>query len=202
MSVIITNNNSLEESSFLESLLDGPNFTTLIFKKLSNLSSSAYEIGLVKVENDKIVDYYYSNFKPIRPVYKKLQSLIPIDIKNKIDDAPSFDTIFPKIKHFFDSRVVITPTMHPEPSNLNYICDYYKIDIAPLIFTFTGTEKSVDVESVVIGHKQNQLKNSLDLATEAAISRINNKDYYTKIINKSGVELKIILDSEIKSKKL
>jgi hypothetical protein len=201
MSVIITKENTWDETNYLESLLNGPNFTTLIFKKLSNLSSSAYEIGLVKVENDKIVDYYYSNFKPIRPVYKKLQSLIPIDIKNKIDDAPSFDTIFPKIKHFFDSRVVITPTMHPEPSNLNYICDYYKIDIAPLIFTFTGTEKSVDVESVVIGHKQNQLKNSLDLATEAAISRINNKDYYTKIINKSGVELKIILDSEIKSKK-
>ncbi len=71
------------------------NYLAIDFETANNSANSACAIGLVRIEDGKIADTFYSLIKPPNPFF--LYTHIHGICKEDIVDAPSFSDIFPKI---------------------------------------------------------------------------------------------------------
>lgn len=83
------------------------NFTAIDFETANEKRNSACSLGITRVENNKIVDRKYFLIKPPEmrfvPQNIWIHNIYPEDVEN----ADTFDKIWPKIKDYFEEELVI-----------------------------------------------------------------------------------------------
>lgn len=97
---------SWDESHMLQERLEGLDFAAVCMKTLNVDSRTAYEVGLVKVVGWRVVDTFSSYMNPVAPISKALRKVISEELLQKIDEAPTLLDLWPRISHFFESRVL------------------------------------------------------------------------------------------------
>jgi DNA polymerase-3 subunit epsilon len=97
------------------------NFVALDFETANAYRRSACSIGMVKVEDGKIVDEYYSLIKPtpfrFEPINTKIHGLSEIDCLN----APDFNELWPAIYSWFENQNIVGHNVSFERSVLKHI---------------------------------------------------------------------------------
>ena len=83
------------------------NFTSIDFETATGYRDSACAVGIVSVENSKIVNEYYSLIKPPKNYYwGKFTEIHGITSQDTIN-APNFNEIYPKIKELLSGKTII-----------------------------------------------------------------------------------------------
>lgn len=126
----IPKDNSWDESHMLERKKNGLDFATVCVKTLNVDSRTAYELGLVKVVGWQVVDTFFSYIQPVYPLSKALRKILPVELSKKIDQAPSLDSIWSTIEHFFESNVLYGS--EASTRRLIYCLEAYNLDISPV----------------------------------------------------------------------
>lgn len=157
----IPKNGSWDESHMLQNKEKGLDFVSVCVKILTD-SRTSYELGLVKVVGWKVVDTFFSFIQPVTPISKALRKKLPEDFLIKVDNAPSLNSIWPDIEHFFESNVLCGS--HESRRCLLYCLDKYEIDISPVALPVCPTPKET-----LVG------KSALDCAVAWAASRIRSR---------------------------
>jgi len=97
------------------------NFVALDFETANTYRRSACSIGMVKVEDGKIVDEYYSLIKPtpfrFEPINTRIHGLSEIDCLN----APDFNELWPAISTWFENQNIVGHNVSFERSVLKHI---------------------------------------------------------------------------------
>ncbi|UQS81652.1 3'-5' exonuclease [Bombilactobacillus folatiphilus] len=83
------------------------NFTAMDFETANYQADSACSLALALVENDQIVDTFYTLINPQAPFNSKNISIHHIRPQD-VATAPTFDQIWPHIQSLFDTRHLIT----------------------------------------------------------------------------------------------
>lgn len=104
------------------------NFTSIDFRILTDVRTSACAIGMVKVKNGEIVDKYYSLIKPIPDNYKKDRSAIYGITREMVADAPTFEELWPKIKDFIGDDFLTGYSAEASRSIFDKQLYHYKLD--------------------------------------------------------------------------
>lgn len=113
------------------------NFIALDFETANHYRKSICSIGLVKVENGKIVDEFYSLVKPtpfnFEPLLTKIHGLTEVDCLN----APEFNSIYPSVSSWFHNQVILGHNVSFEKSVLKHLSLEYQIDFNVMDFLCT-----------------------------------------------------------------
>ena len=113
------------------------NFIALDFETANHYRKSICSIGLVKVENGKIVDEFYSLVKPtpfnFEPLLTKIHGLTEVDCLN----APEFKYLWPSVSSWFHNQVILGHNVSFEKSVLKHLSLEYQIDFNVMDFLCT-----------------------------------------------------------------
>lgn len=103
------------------------NFVAIDFETANRQRASACEIGLVIVENSKIVDSYRTLIKPspnhFEPGNIRVHNIRPIDVMN----SPSFDKIFDELKPYLEDKHIIAHNATFDIGVLRACLDQYQL---------------------------------------------------------------------------
>ena len=114
--------------------MDKLNFIALDFETANHYRKSVCSIGMVKVENGKIVDEYYSLVKPtpfnFEPLFTRIHGLNEVDCFN----APEFNSIWSSISSWFNNQIILCHNVSFEKSVLKHLSLEYQIDFNVLEF--------------------------------------------------------------------
>jgi DNA polymerase-3 subunit epsilon len=114
------------------------NFITIDFETAKFSRKSACSVGLVKFQDGKAADTYYSLIRPptlyIRPDFTAIHGLTVDDVK----DAPRFKNIWDsEIKPFIGDFPLAAHNAAFDMSVLTAVLDWYKLDIPKLPYFCT-----------------------------------------------------------------
>jgi DNA polymerase III subunit epsilon len=105
------------------------NFTALDFETATPEHNSICQVGLVKVENDVIVEKYMSLVKPPNNVYAfsniNIHGIEPTHTEN----SPFFNELWFRIKHLIERNLVVCHNTDFDILKLGETLKYYKIEI-------------------------------------------------------------------------
>lgn len=114
--------------------MDNLNFIALDFETANHYRKSVCSIGMVKVENGKIVDEFYSLVKPtpfnFEPLFTRIHGLNEVDCFN----APEFNRIWSSIYSWFNNQIILGHNVSFEKSVLKHLSLEYQIDFNVLEF--------------------------------------------------------------------
>ena len=117
--------------------MENLNFIALDFETANSSRLSVCSIGLVKVENGKIVDEFYSLVKPtpfnFEPLLTKIHGLTEVDCLN----APEFKYLWPSVSSWFHNQVILGHNVSFEKSVLKHLSLEYQIDFNVMDFLCT-----------------------------------------------------------------
>ena len=117
--------------------MENMNFIALDFETANHYRKSICSIGLVKVENGKIVDEFYSLVKPtpfnFEPLLTKIHGLTEVDCLN----APEFKYLWPSVSSWFHNQVILGHNVSFEKSVLKHLSLEYQIDFNVMDFLCT-----------------------------------------------------------------
>lgn len=82
------------------------NFVAMDFETANYHASSACSLALAMVENDEIVDTFYTLINPQQPFYSRNISIHHIRPED-VADAPTFDQVWPHIESLYDLNHLI-----------------------------------------------------------------------------------------------
>lgn len=119
--------------SFLNTQDGVSDFCALAARRLEDYNKSSYKMGLVKVKGGEIVQSAQVDFKPIK-LTKKLQKELGQTRCDEIMSKPEFIEVWPEIKHFFESQVVVTYDEGYDMSIMSTLFFHYNIEYEPLCF--------------------------------------------------------------------
>lgn len=115
-------------------LRDGlSDFCAMSVKRLENYNASSYRIALVKVKDGQISDSCQLDYRPIK-LTKKLQKELGQEKTDSIMSKPEFSEVWPEIKHYFESQVVVTYDEGYDMSVISTLFNHYNIEYEPLCF--------------------------------------------------------------------
>lgn len=123
-----------KDASFLEDCVKSKNFTAFCINTLNNNSWTAYEIAVIEVVDFEVKRYVHSFFKPVRPLSKVISKITPQELKDKIENAPDFMTVWKEIEPMLETKVILGPSAN----RFFYLCDKNDINL-PLIAMVGGT---------------------------------------------------------------
>lgn len=108
--------------------MDKLNFIALDFETANHYRKSVCSIGMVKVENGKIVDEFYSLVKPTPfnfvPLFTRIHGLSEVDCLN----APDFKYIWSSISSWFNNQKILGHNVSFEKSVLEHLSLEYQIN--------------------------------------------------------------------------
>lgn len=114
----------MENGSLLKS-----DFTALDFETMTPERTSACAIGLVRVENDTIVQKFYSLIKPI-PDDRKMNNKNVNGISNEmVENAPTFKELWPSIENFISEKFIVAHNTSFDLDVLQKVANYYNIHL-------------------------------------------------------------------------
>jgi DNA polymerase-3 subunit epsilon len=117
--------------------MDNMNFIALDFETANHCRKSVCSIGMVKVENGKIADEFYSLVKPtpfnFEPLLTRIHGLSEVDCLN----APDFKILWPSISSWFNNQVILGHNVSYEKSVLKHLSLEYQIDFNIMDFMCT-----------------------------------------------------------------
>ncbi|MCH3994144.1 MAG: 3'-5' exoribonuclease [Prevotella sp.] len=110
------------------SLLKG-DFTALDFETMTPERTSACAIGLVRVEDNTIVQKFYSLIKPI-PDDRKINNINVNGISNEmVENAPTFKELWPSIENFISEKFIVAHNTSFDLDVLQKVANYYNIPL-------------------------------------------------------------------------
>ena len=107
------------------------NFTAIDFETANSLRTSACSIGLVKVQNGRIVDELYTLINPLTDFSAgniRVHGIEP----HMVDDAPTFDEVWPQLAAFIGEDILVAHNVTFDASVLTACLQRYDIDYAPM----------------------------------------------------------------------
>ena len=149
-------------------------FVALDFETATQHYSSACAIGIAAVKDGRIVDRYYSLIKP--PEMKFNQETIEIHgiTPELVKDSPTFDDLWPKVRHFFNSNLIVAHNAHFDISVLKKSLNKWEppnfkfVDSVSLAKDFVDGSKSLSNCSACFGIDMGIHHNALDDAISCA----------------------------------
>jgi DNA polymerase III subunit epsilon len=103
-------------------------FTALDFETANWYRKSACSIGMVIVEDGKIIDEFYSLIRPepfwFHPININVHGLT----EAVCEDAPTFGELWPQINKWIDGQVIVAHNVSFERSVLNHLFSEYGLD--------------------------------------------------------------------------
>ena len=103
-------------------------FAAIDFELATGVRNSVCAIGIVVVENGKIVDEYYSLVRPPQNKYhwgnSRVMKIYPKDTKN----APSFLDIYPEVEKRLKGRKMVAHNEGFDRDVLKTVMQYYGLD--------------------------------------------------------------------------
>lgn len=103
-------------------------FTAIDFETMTAERTSACAIGIVRVENCVITQKFYSLIKPIPDSRTKDNSFVHGITPNMVENAPTFEELWPAIKHYFEKQVIVCHNADFDTDVLDKVSDFYGID--------------------------------------------------------------------------
>ena len=107
-------------------------FTAIDFETATGSRNSACAVGIITVENGKIVDEYYTLIKPPQNEYDwhciRVHGITPEQTEN----APTFAEVYPEIKKRLQGKTVVAHNEAFDRSVLQQTMEYYGLDYAEL----------------------------------------------------------------------
>lgn len=170
---MLPKDNTWDESHMLQAKMDGLDFAAVCMKVLNVNSNSSYELGLVKVSGWRVVDTFHSYINPLYPISKALRKIMPQDLLQQIDEAPTLDLLWPQISHFFESNVLYGS--EASTRRLIYCLDAYKLDISPVALPRGFGSQPEPVNILLKNGSDVMGRTALDYAVEWAASRIKSR---------------------------
>jgi DNA polymerase III subunit epsilon len=107
-------------------------FSAIDFETATGYQNSACAVGIVTVENGRIIDEYYSLIQPPGNEYWwqniRIHGITPQQTRN----APDFSEIFPEIKKRLKERIVVAHNESFDRNVLKKCMNYYYLDYSKL----------------------------------------------------------------------
>ena len=107
-------------------------FTTIDFETATGNRNSACAVGIVTVENGKIIDEYYTLIQPPNNEYNYFTIQVHGITPDKTINAPTFDQIYPEIKKRLQGRIVVAHNESFDRSVLQKTMAHYGLDYSEL----------------------------------------------------------------------
>ena len=102
-------------------------FTAIDFETANESRASACAIGIVVVSNGEIIEQAYHLIRPPELYFNPHNIQIHGITKKDVFDKPTFDELWPSIKHYFENRLVIAHNASFDMSVMRSTLDYYSI---------------------------------------------------------------------------
>lgn len=110
---------------------------SLDFETANYAKNSAISIGLVKMEDGKVIDEYYSLIKPpemkFDPYFITIHNLKPKDV----EDAPPFSQIYSDISHFISDDLVVAHNAIFDMGILKETAEFYNLNLVDFNYLCT-----------------------------------------------------------------
>ena len=159
-----------DDDTFLLEKVKSDNYTSICMKTVNVMSNSCYDIGLVKVENKKIVDMYSTYLKPYKPLSKASEKVISEDTIKCINSAPEFKDIWNRIEPFLTNNVITGA--HSSERRFVYNCDKYDINLPVIAYSWCPCKEPNDAKYNFEHHIEEDKKRAIEYATEWAASKL------------------------------
>ena len=123
-------------------------FTVIDIETMTPERTSACALGLVRVENDVIVQKFYSLIKPIPDDRTVTNTHVHGITPEMVENAPTFQELWPTIEHYISGQVLAAHNTSFDLDVLEKVSLHYGITISipGIVDTFTLTQLSLDVD--------------------------------------------------------
>jgi hypothetical protein len=161
------------DTSFLNEKVNGQDFVSICLKTLNVNSSSCYELGMVKVENLQVTGQLQTYLQPFKPVSKVLRKIVPEELIEEIEKAPSFKDRWQQIEPFLSSQVIVGAESGKR--RFSYLCGKYELDMPIMAYVGWRGSEPWDLKRLHDEHKPLDTRTALDYALEWAQNEIADK---------------------------
>lgn len=108
--------------------MDEFDFTAIDFETMTAEFTSACAIGIVRVENNVIVQKFYSLIKPIPDSRTGKNTFVHGITPEMVEHAPTFEELWPRIKGFLVHQNIVAHNAKFDLDVLDATSDWYNID--------------------------------------------------------------------------
>ena len=139
------------------------NFTAIDFETMTPERTSACAIGIVRVENNVIVQKFYSLINPIPDERDMTNTHVHGITREMVGQAPTFKELWPSIQHYIDGQIVVCHNEDFDMDVLDKVCDFYGIEYAlercidTMQITHLGLEESCAMAGIELGNHHDAL---------------------------------------------
>lgn len=105
-------------------------FTAIDFETMTAEATSACAIGIVRVENNVIVQKFYSLIKPVPDCRTRNNSFVHGITPDMVEHAPTFEDLWPWIKEYFEGQNIVAHNAKFDLDVLDAVSDWYSIDFS------------------------------------------------------------------------
>lgn len=102
-------------------------FTVLHFEIANWYRKSACSIGMLRVEDGKIIDQFYSLIRPEPFWFHKINTSVHGITENECKNEPTFGELWPKIQDWIDGQTIVSHNVSFERSVLNHLLKEYDL---------------------------------------------------------------------------
>lgn len=103
-------------------------FTAIDFETMTPEMTSACAIGIVRVENNVIVQKFYSLIKPVPDTRTFNNSHVHGITPEMVEKAPTFGELWPVIKGYIENQIIVAHNATFDLNVLDKTADHYGID--------------------------------------------------------------------------
>lgn len=108
--------------------MDTFDFTAIDFETMTPEMTSACAIGIARVENNVIVQKFYSLIKPVPDSRTFNNSHVHGITPEMVEKAPTFGELWPVIKKYFENQIIVAHNATFDLNVLDKTADHYGID--------------------------------------------------------------------------
>lgn len=157
------------------------NFTAIDFETAQGARWSICQVGIVRVENDKIVKTISTLIKPPKNEYQRSNTLVH-GINGEItENSPTFPEVWPKIKEYIDGQLVVAHNSDFDINCLESTLHYYNLPVPKYKVDCTYKRTNLKLEDLCVA-----LDIALDNHHDACCDALACANAYTKLL-KNGV---------------
>lgn len=143
--------------------MDTFDFTAIDFETMTPEMTSACAIGIVRVENNVIVQKFYSLIKPVPDTRAFNNSHVHGITPEMVEHAPTFEELWPTIKRYLENQILVAHNAGFDMAVLDQTSDAYHIDfriedvIDTLDITHMGLAESCAVSGISLAEHHDAL---------------------------------------------
>ena len=108
------------------------NFVAIDFETATNFRSSACAVGIVTIEQSRVVEKFYSLIEPPENIYYQRNIAVHGIYPHMTENAPSFIEVYPEIKKRLQNKIVVAHNESFDRSVLKKTMEYFALDYTEL----------------------------------------------------------------------